>query len=219
MIVIAHASAGPAPSDGSTPPTWTWPPTSAPCPSAATGCPSDPTGYRVLVDLPERDLRGELHLTPASRPFVVNNQPVGEGRLSWLFVPRLQAHGWFHIDGRDHRLDGEVAYHDHNWGRFRWGDDFGWEWGSVLPASSEDPWSFVFMRMTDRRRLRALSQALYVWRHDEPAAMFRDAAVQVALGRPPRSLPGLHPADADGAGARRCVRRAGVHRHHRAQSG
>ena len=71
------------------------------------------------------------------------------------------------------------AYHDHNWGRFRWGDDFGWEWGSVLPASSEDPWSLVFMRMTDRRRLRALSQALYVWRHDEPAAMFRDAAVQV----------------------------------------
>lgn len=138
-----------------------------------------PTGYRVLVDLPERDLRGELHLTPASQPFVVNNQPVGEGRLSWLFVPRLQAHGWFHIDGRDHRLDGEVAYHDHNWGRFRWGDDFGWEWGSVLPASSEDPWSFVFMRMTDRRRLRALSQALYVWRHDKPAAMFRDAAVQV----------------------------------------
>ena len=32
--------------------------------------------------------------------------------------------------------------------------------------------------MTDRRRLRCLSQALYVWHHDEPAAIFRHAAVQ-----------------------------------------
>jgi hypothetical protein len=33
--------------------------------------------------------------------------------------------------------------------------------------------------MTDRRRLRTLAQALYVWRHDEPAALFRDAAVRM----------------------------------------
>jgi hypothetical protein len=149
----------------------------------------DHTGYRVVVDLPQHDLRGELRLTPTSRPFVVNNQPVGGGRLSWLFVPRLRTDGWFQVNGQDHRLEGELAYHDHNWGRFRWGDDFGWEWGSVLPSSQDDPWSFVFMRMTDLGRLHALSQALYVWRHDEPVAMFRDAAVRVRrtglLGRAP----------------------------------
>ena len=33
--------------------------------------------------------------------------------------------------------------------------------------------------MTDRRRLHCLSQALYVWRHDEPAAIIRHAAVKV----------------------------------------
>ena len=42
--------------------------------------------------------------------------------------------------------------------------------------------------MTDRRRLRCLSQALYVWHHDEPAAIFRHAAVHTRshglLGRP-----------------------------------
>ena len=32
--------------------------------------------------------------------------------------------------------------------------------------------------MTDRRRLSCLSQALYVWHHDEPAGIFRHAAVQ-----------------------------------------
>lgn len=136
-------------------------------------------GYHVVIELPHRDISGELHLTPVSRPFVVNNQVLGAGRLSWLFVPRLHADGWVRIGSFEHRFENEVAYHDHNWGRFWWGDDFGWEWGTVLPRDIADPWSLVFMRMTDRRRLRYLSQALYVWHRDEPAAMFRHGAMQV----------------------------------------
>lgn len=146
-----------------------------------------PDGYEVLVDLP--DIRGELHLTPVSRPFAVNNQPVGQGRMSWLFVPRLRADGWLRIAGREHRLESDLAYHDHNWGRFRWGDDFGWTWGTILPAEPGDPWSAVVLQMTDRHRLRFLSQALYVWHRDEPAAIFRHAAVRMTasgrLGRAP----------------------------------
>jgi hypothetical protein len=148
-----------------------------------------PDGYHVTIDLPEHDISGELHLNPISQPFAVNNQPVGEGRLNWLFVPRLLANGWFRIGGRRHLLDAALAYHDHNWGRFRWGDNFGWEWGSVLPTDPDEPWSFVFMRMTDRGRLHSFSQALHVWRHDEPAATFRHAALDVytsgILARPP----------------------------------
>ena len=52
-----------------------------------------PDGYRVAIDLPDKGIRGELHFTSASRPFVVRNQPVGDGRISWLFVPRLRADG------------------------------------------------------------------------------------------------------------------------------
>jgi hypothetical protein len=146
-----------------------------------------PDGYEVVIELPERDIRGEIRFTSVSRPFVVNNQPIGEGRMCWLFVPRLRADGWLRINGQEHRLEGELAYHDHNWGRFSWGDDFGWTWGTILPRGSEDPWSLVFLQMTDRRRLRCLSQAIYVWHHDEPAAIFRHAAVQMrsfgVLGR------------------------------------
>ena len=50
-----------------------------------------------------------------------------------------------------------------------------------FPNSPQNPWSLVFLRMTDRRRLRCLSQALYVWHRDEPTAIFRHAAVQIAL--------------------------------------
>jgi hypothetical protein len=137
-----------------------------------------PDGYCVTIDLPDKEIRGELHFTSASRPFVVRNQPLGDSRISWLFVPRLRAEGWLRISGREHRMDNDLAYHDHNWGRFRWGDDFGWTWGTILPTGSRDPWSMVFLQTTDRSRLRCLSQALYVWHHDEPAAIFRHAAVQ-----------------------------------------
>jgi hypothetical protein len=137
-----------------------------------------PDGYRVTIDLPDNDIRGDFHFTSASRPFVVRNQPLGDGRISWLFVPRLRANGWLRIGGREHRVENDLAYHDHNWGRFRWGDDFGWIWGTILPTELGNPWSMVFLQTTDRSRLRCLSQALYVWHHDEPAAIFRHAAVQ-----------------------------------------
>jgi hypothetical protein len=137
-----------------------------------------PDGYRVVIDLPGHDIRGELDLTSASRPFAVNNQPVGDGRVSWLFVPRLRTDGWLRLGDNEIRLEDNVAYHDHNWGRFRWGDDFGWTWGTILPSRPDDPWSLVFQQMTDRRRFRCLYQALWVWRHDEPAAIFPPAAVQ-----------------------------------------
>ncbi|MEZ0357517.1 hypothetical protein [Mycobacterium sp. SA01] len=135
-------------------------------------------GYYVSIDLPDNDIRGELHFAATSQPFVVRNEPAGEGRISWLFVPRLRAQGWLHIGGRDHRFDDELAYHDHNWGRFRWGDDFGWTWATILPTAPDDPWSMVFVEITDRSWLRSVSRSLYVWRHDEPAAIFRHAAVQ-----------------------------------------
>jgi hypothetical protein len=137
-----------------------------------------PDGYRVAIDLPDNGIRGELHFISASRPFVVRNEPAGEGRVSWLFVPRLRADGWLRIGGREHRFEDDLAYHDHNWGRFRWGDDFGWTWGTILPARPGDPWSMVSVHITDRRRQRSLSRSLYVWHHDEPAAIFRHAAVQ-----------------------------------------
>lgn len=141
-------------------------------------------GYRVSIDLPENAIQGEVHFAATSEPFVVRNEPAGDGRISWLFVPRLRATGWLHIGGRQHRFADDLAYHDHNWGRFRWGDDFGWTWGTILPTAPEDPWSMVFVEITDRNWLRSVSRSLYVWRHDEPVAIFRHAAVQThSIGR------------------------------------
>jgi hypothetical protein len=45
-----------------------------------------------------------------------------------------------------------TGYHDHNWGRWHWGDDLGWEWG-CLHATGGGP-AFVVSRTTDREHGR-----------------------------------------------------------------
>jgi hypothetical protein len=162
--------------------------------------------YELTIRLATIGLRAHLRLVPMSTPFVVNNQPLAPGaRLSWLFVPRLQAHGHVWVGDTHVSLRGAPAYHDHNWGRFHWGNNFGWEWGSVLPRDLSDPWTIVCMRMTDRNRQSATRQALYAWYEDEPVALWRDFAMTVDhegfLRRPPEmTLPGimrfLHPGTA-----------------------
>ena len=139
----------------------------------------DGGAYQLDLRLPEHGLQGRIRLEPKTLPFVKNNQPLGSGRMSWLFVPRLVADGWLQIDGLRFSMRRARAYHDHNWGRFRWGDDFGWQWGSTMPRQGESPWTIVFARMTDSSHRHARSQGLYVWRDDEPAVMFRDGDLSV----------------------------------------
>jgi hypothetical protein len=135
--------------------------------------------YDLIIQLPAIGVRGRVRLVPVSIPFVVNNQRLAAGaRISWLFVPRLEAYGHVWIGDTRVSLRGAPAYHDHNWGRFRWGDNFGWEWGSVLPRNLDDPWTVVCQRMTDRHRRRATRQAMYVWHGQEPVALWCDAAVR-----------------------------------------
>ena len=75
--------------------------------------------------------------------------PFGSGWISWYVVPRLRVRGRAAFDGRELRFRDAGGYHDHNWGRWHWGDDARWEWGTLLAAG--DGASFVFTRATTRR--------------------------------------------------------------------
>src|SRR6516162_3972998 len=67
--------------------------------------------------------------TAAARPIVIKQQlQLGHGWISWYAVPRLTLTGEWTIDQERMSLAAASAYHDHNWGRWHWGDDLGWEW-------------------------------------------------------------------------------------------
>ncbi|MFP2929919.1 hypothetical protein ACLESO_32940 [Pyxidicoccus sp. 3LG] len=149
--------------------------------------------YVLTVALPEHALSAELELVPTMRPLLFANHPLSSReQLSWVVVPRLEARGTITVGARTHRMERAPAYHDHNWGHFRWGGDFAWEWAHALPPDPNHPWSAVFIRMTDRRRTRVRYQTLFLWRHGGTPRIFRDSDLRLTHeGRfqPTRRLP------------------------------
>jgi len=77
--------------------------------------------------------------------------PLGPGWVAWYAVPRLAVSGTVRVGDRTLALEAASGYHDHNWGRWHWGEDLGWDWGSFL--APEGP-AIVLARTTDRARRR-----------------------------------------------------------------
>lgn len=103
-------------------------------------------GEQVLTAVTTAPLRLRITATPA-RTAVVSRmtESFGTGWIGWRMMPRLHADGF--VRTATARLTGPFeAYHDHNWGRWHWGDDIGWEWGSLLGG----PVTVVFGRVTNR---------------------------------------------------------------------
>jgi len=87
--------------------------------------------------------------TPAASPIIVEERlPFGRGWISWRAMPRLTVAGEWTVGDERADLRGASAYHDHNWGRWHWGDDVGWEWGCFLQPSPGA--AIVLSRTTDR---------------------------------------------------------------------
>ena len=96
-------------------------------------------------------------------------------KLSWFFVPRLQATGRVTLVGDTTVMTDAPAYHDHNWGRFDWGGDYAWEWISIVA----DDWSVTASRLLNGSRTRVTSQYLHLETAGE-AVTFRDHEIEVA---------------------------------------
>jgi hypothetical protein len=132
-------------------------------------------GYSLYVDAPQHGLHAELALQPLTAPLIVHNQEITPSRrLHWRAQPRLSAHGAVTVAGQHHALVGALAYHDHNWGAFQWGDDFAWEWGIALPADDGD-WAVLYSALLNRARTVLTAEQLLLWRG-------RDAALVAASG-------------------------------------
>ena len=115
----------------------------------------EPTSGRLLASV-RRAVDG-LVVTAAARPtaqpFAAElPHPFGSGWIGWRVVPRLEVSGTAGVLGTAVDLAGWVAYHDHNWGRWHWGDDIGWEWGAFAAA---DGTTFVLACTTNRAHTRS----------------------------------------------------------------
>jgi hypothetical protein len=111
-------------------------------------------GGRLALRIAPRDLELQLglHATPASTPLLVTDgAPFGSGFIGWGLLPQLHAEGRLAACGEAAAIgDGWFCYHDHNFGRFRWGEDFGWEWLVAHAACGDEAVTVVVDWRTDR---------------------------------------------------------------------
>jgi hypothetical protein len=125
-------------------------------------------------------ITAKLRLRPLALPTVATSVSFGpQHSIHWVVLPRLEASGWVDLGHGRIALDRAPAYHDHNWGHFRWGGDLAWEWGFVNATSGGEPWSAVFARVSDGARHRTLSQSATVWRGGAVARTFQDGELRM----------------------------------------
>lgn len=143
-------------------------------------------------------IAASLRLWPCTEPMLVwKDTPLGGGHINWVILPNLLADGEVRVAGRRYLLEGARAYHDHNWGLWRWGENFGWDWGfcAALAEPAGLPLSLVYDRTVDRAGHRVIEHSLALW-HGEGLLKFfarRMIAVQRhgTFRGPVRRVPGV----------------------------
>jgi hypothetical protein len=122
------------------------------------------TGYRVLIEAPHEGVLLDLTLRPMTVPITARRQSLAPGRrLDWTLTARLAVDGYVELDDGTFALTDAVGYHDHNWGQFAWGDDFTWEWCSVLPTDPTADWAVVYSNLMNGARTQLSLEQLFVW--------------------------------------------------------
>jgi hypothetical protein len=128
---------------------------------------------------PDEALDLRLVASPDSTPISMDRRmPVGQGWISWYVVPRLRLDGEIEMAGRRVAMRSAWAYHDHNWGRWHWGDDLGWEWGTFVTAAAGA--TFVVIRSTNRSH-GTVDEPLLVFQTEGQRRIFTGRSVRISL--------------------------------------
>jgi hypothetical protein len=148
----------------------------------------DRTGIGIVFD-------GIASATPVLAPEAA---PFGSGFIGWGFVPGVLVTGHCAVGGGRIDVDPEnwFCYHDHNYGRFRWGEDVGWVWFvATFRNDAGDKVSFVLHRGNSRDPATPNAPYLFVYRNGEMRKVFTGDAVSLEWtwdpgARRPVRLPG-----------------------------
>ena len=153
--------------------------------------------YELDLALDTIGVEGALELEPTTDPLLTESIQLGTGgSMRWFVVPRLRANGYLRIDGKEVRVVDSAAYHDHDWGTFRWGGGFAWNWSVSHSEGGGTPWTVTATQITDEGRNRLYTDSLTLWRGNDLVRSFRRESMHVAMegcltpvGRPLRVPP------------------------------
>lgn len=138
--------------------------------------------YRLDYVSDDGRLEVALRLEPQVAPLFFPDRSLSPGRRwSWLAVPHLRAEGSVTYGEERVVVRGAPSYHDHNWGCFWWGEDFCWDWISVVPDDPAEAAALVF-RVLDGRRRIVRQQAVLLHDRFGTRRLFLGEQIRIAAG-------------------------------------
>ena len=122
--------------------------------------------------------QGQAEATPL---LVTEDSPFGSGFIGWGLVPGLRLAGELVVCGQSFNINSDwFCYHDRNFGRFRWGEDIGWEW-FVAFAKCEDgrELTFVLDLRTNRNHTEGGLSYIFIYLNKELRKIFLGEGLRI----------------------------------------
>ncbi len=125
--------------------------------------------FKISVKRETPSFSLELEGEPVATPLLVPELfPYGKGFIGWGFIAGVLAKGHILNDNIKTTITHKwYCYHDHNFGRFRWGDkDVGWVWWTVhMWSTTNDVYSFVFHRGNNKDLTKIAKPFLFIYKN------------------------------------------------------
>jgi hypothetical protein len=166
-----------------------------------TGMSLEINGSHTEIAVSDERSQLSIHLSAQAQAtplLVTEDSPFGSGFIGWGLVPGLQVAGELCVGERRFAIDSNwFCYHDRNFGRFRWGEDIGWEW-FVAYAECDDgrPLTFVLDWRTNKDHSQGGLPYIFVYVDRQLCKIFIGSSLQIDWGWTktavlPTRLPGI----------------------------
>jgi hypothetical protein len=134
--------------------------------------------YEVYLKMDTIPLVTHLQFQIFSQPLTSYTRPFGSGFLGWTVFPRVVVNGWVSIEGKEYNIKNCYGYHDHDWGRYYWGEHVGWEWG-IFAEDNRYGYTLLFDRRTDSIMGTVFEEILMIYKGKDLIATFSREKLEV----------------------------------------
>ncbi|NET44191.1 hypothetical protein [Okeania sp. SIO2B3] len=159
----------------------------------------DGRNSQVAVRDEESGLAIAFTASAEATPLLVTEEsPFGSGFIGWGLVPGLQVAGELSVGDTKFPIRQDwFCYHDRNFGRFRWGEDIGWEWFVAFATCADGrTLTLVLDRRTNRDHSEWGLSYIFVYLGNQLRKIFLGSTLAIdwewsATGVLPIRLPGV----------------------------
>jgi hypothetical protein len=136
----------------------------------------------IDVDHNKSGIRISINGVSVATPlYIPELAPFGKGFIGWGLIPGVDINGTISIGSKTISVTPDWhCYHDHNYGRFNWGDDVGWTWFvASLKNSKGIKTTYVFHRSNNKAFTEVGVPFLFIYENNQLKKIFLGDSVDL----------------------------------------